>query len=303
LGLGVVQWQSVGVDGQAQRAVPVTSRPVVHYDDALLSKPTHNVRMEVDEKVPMRDGTQLSVDIYRPDTEGRFPAILVRTPYSNGTDAGIEQGKWFAARGYVFITGDVRGKYDSKGDFYPFRNEADDGYDTDEWIGRQPWFNGKLGTMGGSYVGFTQLSQAIRGSKYLVAMAPQVTTSDIYNNWIYNDGALSLAFASSWGSVSIDGQIAQATASAHDFNQVYRHLPLIDAHKVAARPTGATGSRIRSAPARTGTTSAMRTRWRRSRCRCSRSMAGTTSSFAARSTTTRRSAGPGQPTSLAPASA
>jgi putative CocE/NonD family hydrolase len=233
LGLVAVPWQSLDVAGQTPRAVPVTSRPVVHYDDALLSKPTYTVRMEVDVKIAMRDGTQLSLDIYRPDAEGRFPAILVRTPYSNGTDAGIDQGKWFAARGYVFITGDVRGKYDSKGDFYPFRHEADDGYDTDDWIGRQPWFNGRLGTMGGSYVGFTQLAQAIRGSKYLVAMAPQVTTSDIYNNWIYNDGALSLAFASSWGSVSIDGQIAQATATAHDFNKVYRHLPLIDAHKVA----------------------------------------------------------------------
>ena len=229
--LGVVQRQSGPVQGQTSQ--PATLRPVRHFDEAVLSKPTHAVVMDVDVKVPMRDGVMLSTDVYRPDGPGTFPAILVRTPYSNGTDAAIAQSKWFAQRGYVVLQQDVRGKYDSKGDFYPFRHEPNDGFDMDEWIGKQPWFNGKLGTMGGSYVGFTQWGQAIRGSRYLVAMAPQVTTPDIYNNWIYIDGAMSLAFAASWGSVSIDGQVAQATATAHDFTKVYRHLPLIDMPKVA----------------------------------------------------------------------
>jgi uncharacterized protein len=216
--LGVVQRQSGPVQGQTSQ--PATLRPVRHFDEALLSKPTHAVVMEVDVKVPMRDGVMLSTDVYRPDGPGTFPAILVRTPYSNGTDAAIAQSKWFAERGYVVLQQDVRGKYDSKGDFYPFRHEPNDGFDMDEWIGKQPWFNGRLGTMGGSYVGFTQWGQAIRGSRYLVPMAPQVTTPDVYNNWIYTDGAMSLAFAASWGSVSIDGQVAQATATAHDFTKV-----------------------------------------------------------------------------------
>jgi putative CocE/NonD family hydrolase len=231
VGLGVVQWQSTQLAGQATR--PAESRPVQHYDEAVLSKPTYEVRTEVDVKIPMRDGALLSADIYRPDAEGRFPAVLVRTPYSNGTDANIATSKWWAQRGYVLIQQDVRGKYDSKGDFYPFKNEPNDGYDMDEWIGKQPWFNGKLGTMGGSYVGFTQWGQAIRGSKYLVAMAPQVTTPDIYGNWLYIDGALNYAFDVSWGSVSIDGQIAQATSGIVDMMKVYRTLPIIDAPKTA----------------------------------------------------------------------
>ena len=202
--------------------------PVRFWDDATLSKPAHRVRIENDIRVAMRDGVTVSVDIYRPDADGRFPSILIRTPYNNNTDQAVAQGKWFAERGYVVIQGDVRGKFDSGGDFYPFKNEPDDGFDTDEWIAKQPWFDGKLGTMGGSYVGFTQWSQALRGSRYLTAMAATVTTPDTYGNWFYTNGALNYAFALSWGAVSIDGRVAQFTG-AYDWPQVYRTLPIADA--------------------------------------------------------------------------
>jgi putative CocE/NonD family hydrolase len=201
------------------------SPPVRHYDPDQLSKSSYHVKMEIDVRVPMRDGVTLSADIYRPDAEGRFPAIVFRTPYSNNTEGAIAMSKFFAQRGYVFVYQDVRGKFDSDGQFYPQRNEANDGYDTDEWIGKQPWFSGKLGAMGGSYNGYTPWAQAVQGSSVLTAMAPWVTTTDLYNNWYYNDGALSYAFALSWGAVSIDGRVAQTT-SAFDWEDVYRHLPI-----------------------------------------------------------------------------
>ena len=216
--------------GQDQHAR--SSRPLQHFDETTLSKPTHRVRIENDVRVPMRDGITVSVDIYRPDASGRFPSILIRTPYNNNTDQAVAQGKWFAERGYVMIQADVRGKFDSAGDFYPFKNEPDDGFDTDEWIAKQPWFDGKLGTMGGSYVGFTQWSQAIRGSKYLTAMAATVTTPDTYGNWFYTNGALNYAFALSWGAVSIDGRVAQFTG-AYDWPSVYRTLPIANAPAAA----------------------------------------------------------------------
>ncbi|HEY7441470.1 MAG TPA: CocE/NonD family hydrolase [Vicinamibacterales bacterium] len=203
-------------------------RPLQHFDEVTLSKPSYRVRIENDVRVTMRDGVTLSVDIYRPDAQGQFPSLLVRTPYNNNTEQAVVQSKWFAERGYVVIQGDVRGKFDSGGDFYPFRHEPDDGFDTDEWIAKQPWYNGKIGTMGGSYVGFTQWSQAIRGSRHLTAMAPTVTTPDIYGNWFYTNGALNYAFALSWGGVSIDGRVAQFTG-AYDWPNVYRSLPLLDA--------------------------------------------------------------------------
>jgi putative CocE/NonD family hydrolase len=218
---------------EARRGQSSTApRELQHYDEARLSRPTYPVRTDSDVRVPMHDGTTVSVDIYRPGTTGQFPAILIRTPYNNNTDVAVAQGKWFASRGYVVVQGDVRGKFDSNGDFYPFKNEPDDGFDTDEWIGRQAWFNGKLGTMGGSYVGFTQWSQAIRGSKYLTAMAPTVTTPDIYGNWFYTNGAFNYAFALSWGAVSIDGRVAQYTP-AYDWNVVYPNLPIADSPAAA----------------------------------------------------------------------
>jgi len=219
--IGLAVWMTFG---QLQGQSPA-QQTVRHYDESLLSKPSYRVKTEIDVKVPMRDGVALSADIYRPDVEGKFPAILIRTPYNNNTEGAINQSKFFAERGYVMVQQDVRGKFDSDGQFYPQKNEANDGYDMDEWIGKQPWFNGKLGTMGGSYVGYTQWAQAVRGSKYLVAMAPQVTTPDLYNNWFYTDGALSYAFSLSWGAVSIDGRVAQTT-SVFDWPNVYRHLPI-----------------------------------------------------------------------------
>src|SRR5207245_2046563 len=111
-----------------------------------------------------------------------------------GESTSVE-ARWFASRGYVVIEQDVRGRYDSDGVFYAFKNEANDGYDTDEWLGKQPWFDGNLGTMGGSYVGYVQWAQAVRGSRYLKAMVPSVTTPDTYGNWIYTNGALHYGFA------------------------------------------------------------------------------------------------------------
>ena len=78
--------------------------------------------------------------------------MLIRTPYSNNNDRLIEQGRRLAASGYACVIQDCRGRWDSDGEFYPLR-EAEDGYDTQEWVGLQPWCNGKLGTVGASYLG------------------------------------------------------------------------------------------------------------------------------------------------------
>jgi len=152
-------------------ALPITARTphFQHWDESQLSQPAYAVLMENDVQVPMRDGTLLSADIYLPDAPGPFPTLLWRTPYNNNGAGEVEQSKWFASRGYAVVVQDVRGKYDSGGHYRLFADEADDGYDTDEWVGRQPWSNGRIGTLGGSYLGYTQIAQAIRGSRYLTA--------------------------------------------------------------------------------------------------------------------------------------
>jgi uncharacterized protein len=208
----------------AAQNAPKAQASAPHYEEAALSKPTYRVLMEANVRVPMRDGVTLASDIYRPDAPGKFPAILVRTPYNRASAGLTEEARWFAARGYVVVRQDVRGRYDSDGAFYAFRNEADDGFDADEWFGSQPWFNGNLGTMGGSYVGYTQWAQAIRGSKYLKAMIPYITTPDIYGNWIYIDGALHYGFDLPWGGIDMDSHVSQYTAG-FDWDPIYKHLP------------------------------------------------------------------------------
>src|ERR1700678_374845 len=119
-------------------AQPAAPRSVAHYDEAKLSQPKYKVRTEANVRVPMRDGVTLATDIYRPDAEGRFPTILVRTPYNRATAQSVPQSRWFAERGYAVLQQDVRGRWDSDGHFYAFKNEANDGFDMDEWIGKQP---------------------------------------------------------------------------------------------------------------------------------------------------------------------
>lgn len=174
-------------------------RKTVFWDENKLSAPAYEVIMEKNVQVPMRDGVTLATDIYRPKAEGRFPALLLRTPYDKTTPDELADSQWYAERGYVVVNQDLRGRYASGGKYYGYINEADDGYDTDEWIGKQPWSNGKIGTLGGSYLGYTQLVQGIRGSKYLASMATDVTSTDVYHGWTYVDGALHLGFALPWG--------------------------------------------------------------------------------------------------------
>jgi uncharacterized protein len=226
--LGMALFAGVLVAAIAARA---DAPSFAHWDEAKLSQPQYKVRLEHNVRVPMRDGVTLSADIYRPDVEGQFPVILLRTPYSNNTPDEVQDSKWYAERGYVLVNQDVRGRYDSDGQFYTQKNEADDGYDTDEWIAKQPWSNGKIGTVGGSYLGYTQMTQAIRASKHLTAVGADVTSSDIYDGWVYVDGAFHLGFALPWGATTVDGHTNQG--GLYDWPTIAQHLPINTADAAA----------------------------------------------------------------------
>ena len=114
---------------------------------------------------PMRDGVQLAANILLPKEAGPFPVILVRTPYGKADEKSGE-AKFYAAAGYAMVAQDCRGRGSSQGEWDPFRHEGEDGFDTQEWVGRQPWCNGRIGTSGGSCVGWTQWAAAPRGSHY-----------------------------------------------------------------------------------------------------------------------------------------
>ena len=159
-----------------------------------------SLHVETDVPVPMRDGTTLYADIYRPDGPGPFPVILQRTPYDKTAPLSMNplDPLKSARNGYAAVIQDTRGRYSSEGEFYCFRDEINDGYDTVEWAASQPWSSGKVGMYGASYVGATQWLAALARPPHLTTIVPNVTASNYHEGWTYQGGAFELGFNMSW---------------------------------------------------------------------------------------------------------
>ena len=183
--------------------------------------------------VSMRDGVKLVADIYQPETEGKFPVLLERTPYNRAGGAGSASA--MAAHGYVVIIQDTRGRFDSQGEFYPFRYESQDGYDTVEWAAKLPYADGKVGMFGGSYVGATQMLAAMASPPHLVAIQPYVTASEYYDGWTYQSGALMQWFASSWSSGLAVDTLRRRAAGLEDPKSWVTQLP-VDSYRMLELP-------------------------------------------------------------------
>jgi len=149
----------------------------------------------------MRDGTILRADIYRPTAPGKFPVILKRTPYDKHNVDAADFGMKGALRGYVVINQDVRGRYTSDGEWYPFLHESNDGYDIVEWAAALPYSDGRIGMYGDSYVGATQMLAAIARPPHLAGICPVVTASNYHDGWTYQGGAFEQWFNESWTSI------------------------------------------------------------------------------------------------------
>ena len=186
----------------------------------------YTVTFERDVKMQTRDGLTLHADIYRPTAAGKFPVLLQRTPYDRRN--GVAFALRAAAHGYVVVIQDVRGRYASDGEWYPFKHESDDGYDAVEWAAALPYSNGKVGMWGGSYVGATQMLAAIAHPPHLAGICPEVTASNYHENWTYQGGAFEQWFNESWTSgLSQDAlnQRVQENTNATKGDEV---LPLAD---------------------------------------------------------------------------
>ena len=163
------------------------------------SAQTYDALCDQDVMIPARDGTGLATDIYFPAVggeraEGPFPVVLERTPYDKRAAGSVTNGKYFARRGYVCAIQDVRGRFASEGEWYAFAKEAPDGYDTIEWLGAQPWSNGKVGTMGGSYCGSDQSAAATLDPPHLATMIVSVGASHYYHCSMRQNGTLEQRF-------------------------------------------------------------------------------------------------------------
>ena len=170
--------------------------------------------------MPMRDGTRLAANIYKPNSDGAFPVILTRTPYGKPGEQW-EEAKRYIAAGFAMVVQDCRGRGDSEGKWDPFRHDPEDGFDTQEWVGAQSWCNGKIGTSGGSYVGWTQWASVTKGSPYLKAMVPIVPFGNVFNELAYDGGAYQLALLMGWGAA-----VGGVAMEPEDLGKAYLFLPL-----------------------------------------------------------------------------
>ncbi len=208
----------------------VVSRAVVILCLALSAQPgiaAAQIRAHFDVRVPMRDGVELSTDIWLPNAEGTFPAILLRTPYQKAPQFDRYRLKYFVQHGYAVLLQDVRGRGDSDGEFHFYFGEGEDGYDTIEWIARQPWSNGKVGTSGGSYLGTVQWLAARERPPHLACMIPTASSGRLFDELPYRGGAFVAPWALEW----LNGTSGRATqgpsAASLDWEAIAAYRPLL----------------------------------------------------------------------------
>ena len=192
---------------------------------ALRAAEKYEVAVERNVAAKMRDGVTLRADVYRPKVDGKFPVLLVRTPYDKQWILGF--GLKAAARGYVVIAQDVRGRFESEGEWYTFKYESQDGYDTVEWAAALPYSNGKVGMFGGSYVGATQFLAAIAHPPHLAGICPTVTASNYHDGWTYQGGAFEQWFNESWSTGLAENTMRRRVEKNADALGGTKMLPLI----------------------------------------------------------------------------
>ncbi|HLK50210.1 MAG TPA: CocE/NonD family hydrolase [Bryobacteraceae bacterium] len=171
--------------------------------------------------VVMHDGTRLSANVFLPSEHRRVPTILIRTAYGKGVDL-IPNYQAFVDHGYAVVVQDVRGRYESEGDFEQLHHEPEDGDATLNWIAQQSWSNGNIGMVGGSYLGIVQWKAALRNNPHLKAIFPVVSGDDDYRDRYYSrGGALKLGHRLEWMAENL-----RVPGYHPDFNRFVWHLPL-----------------------------------------------------------------------------
>lgn len=185
-----------------------------------------------------RDGVRLDADIYGPTGGGEFPVLLMRQPYGRAIASTVVYAhpKWYAARGYIVVVQDVRGRGTSEGEFKLFATEIEDGFDAVNWAAKLPGSNGKVGMYGFSYQGMTQLYAASAKPEALKTICPAMVGYDLYGDWAYEGGAFCLQANLGWA-IQLAAETARLRGDEKAYQALYsasRNLPFYD--KIPARP-------------------------------------------------------------------
>lgn len=210
-----------------------------------MKPPRHSVVIDYDVEMLTRDGVTLRSNVYRPATEGQFPAILIRTPYDKSSGR-FEKNTitsirpvHAASQGFVYVAQDVRGRFASEGTTAPLSTggEGRDGYDAVEWVASQPWCNGRVGMIGGSFASITQWMAAMECPPSLRAIIPERTggrSTGIFGamqldstviGWLAGQALNSITKRIAMGEATLE-DLATAQAAFRDPQAAAHHLPL-----------------------------------------------------------------------------
>ena len=207
----------------------------------------HDIIIERDVMVPMRDGVELASDVYRLDDGSRHPVLINGHPYDNDHFLAMHELLFSplvaAQRGYAVVVQEARGRAGSGGTWQPYGDEGRDAYDTVEWAAAQPWSDGNVGLYGACALGWAAIQGAVEAPPHLKAVFAYMTATNYHEGWTYSNGAFELGFQLSWiwtilahDTVSRLGLDPEATQealtrlqqAAGDLQGSARHLPLID---------------------------------------------------------------------------
>ena len=237
---------SFGINNRFEISEPASEKPEIVSEipqstenstpELLKSSVNNEIKIERFKPVPMRDGVKLYADVYMPAKPGKYPTIVIRTCYGVQRDGGHQDKIRFAQQGYAVVFADVRGRYESEGQWYPFADEGKDGYDIIEWAAKQSFSNGKVALQGGSYLGHNQWAAMSQTPPHLVATFPGVASTNIYANWLTMGGAFRLSFNYGWGVVRMPNRIMLPqywhteayTPEELKYENILWHLPLKD---------------------------------------------------------------------------
>ncbi len=200
-----------------------------------LPEPVYAVAVEPGLEVPAGDGVTLRADHYIPLAAGSAPTLLVRSPYGRRFPWDYLFGALFAGQGFHVLIQSCRGTGGSGGAFEPLRHEGADGQAAVAWLGEQEWFNGVLGTIGPSYLGYVQWALAADPPPELRAMVVQVGLHDLHA-FLYRGGAFALSDALQGTAAMMSfargfaGLARAMVRLLRRHRKVERTLPLIDAY-------------------------------------------------------------------------
>ena len=191
-----------------------------------------DVRYDV--RVRMPDGVHISVDVFRPRDDVKHPTVFSLTPYNNDSEGTLDQAWNYVRRGYAYVVGDVRARYDSEGaEFVPYRHDGKDGSAIMTWIAQQSWSNGKVATHGGSYLGKNQWVMARENNPHHAAIVSYVAPADDFHDGTRYNGVPKLDLMYTW-SMGMDGRVNQ-TRTGWNWGRIMRGLPLHTLDEKAGR--------------------------------------------------------------------